>query len=72
MVAEAPAGRTSGRFSRIRNIGLGLFLTLVGIFLLSVLIPTAPARLGYALGVGAVGILAVWVGGILMGVGSRS
>jgi hypothetical protein len=60
------------RFSKNQKIGLGLLLTLVGLALVSVLLPTAPAKFGYALPVAAAGILAVWVGGILMGIGSRS
>ncbi|HTW40059.1 MAG TPA: hypothetical protein VMF04_04305 [Thermoplasmata archaeon] len=54
------------------KIGLGLLFTLVGLFLLSALLPTAPGSLGYGIAVGAVGILTLWVGGILMGIGSRS
>jgi len=69
--ASAPTPR-KGRLGRSQKIGLGLLLTLVGLFLLSALLPTAPARLGFALGVAATGMLALWVGGILMGIGSRS
>ncbi len=57
---------------RTQKIGIGLLLTIVGIALFSVLLPTAPARLGYALPIAGAGILAVWIGGILMGIGSRS
>jgi hypothetical protein len=49
-----------------------LLLTLVGLFLISALLPTAPDKLAFGIGVGASGILAVWFGGILMGIGSRS
>jgi len=60
------------RLGRQVKIGLGLLFTLVGLFLLSALLPTAPGSLGYGIAVGAVGILTLWVGGILMGIGSRS
>jgi|HubBroStandDraft_1064217.scaffolds.fasta_scaffold01474_5 hypothetical protein len=60
------------RSSKQLKIGLGLLLTLVGLFLISALLPTAPDALAYGITVGALGILAVWLGGILMGIGSRS
>ncbi len=66
----APAPRTG--LSKNQKIGLGLLLTFVGLGLLAVLFPTSPTQLGLALPVAAVGILALWVGGILMGIGSRS
>ncbi|MFZ0891513.1 MAG: hypothetical protein WB778_03525 [Thermoplasmata archaeon] len=52
------------------KIGLGLLFTLVGLFLMLRLVPTAPSS-GFLASVGA-GLLLLWVGGILMGVGSRS
>jgi len=58
--------------SKSAKIGLGLLLTLVGLFLLVVLFPTDPASFRTVLPVAAAGIVALWVGGILMGVGSRS
>ncbi len=67
--SAAPARRTG--LSKNQRIGLGLVLTLVGLGLLAVLLPTAP-RLAYLLPIAAVGILALWTGGILMGIGSRS
>jgi hypothetical protein len=69
---EAPTGRARRGLTKNQRIGLGLLLTLVGLLFLAVLFPTAPSALGYALPVGAAGILAVWIGGILMGIGSRS
>jgi len=42
------------------------------LFLLVVLFPTDPASFRTVLPVAAAGIVALWVGGILMGVGSRS
>jgi len=69
----SPSGR--GRrppFSRQAKIGLGLLLTLVGLFLLTLLLPTDPGHLATLLPVAGAGIVALWVGGILMGIGSRS
>ncbi len=70
--APPDRGRRRPRLSRTAKIGLGLLLTLLGLFLVAVLFPSSPAALEVALPVGAVGILALWVGGILMGIGSRS
>ncbi len=80
MVSSAAAGTVSPRItpsrrprlSKSARIGLGLLLTLVGLFLLALLFPTAPGPLDRALPVAAAGIAALWLGGILMGVGSRS
>ena len=66
-----PPPRTSW-LTKPKKIGGGLLLTIVGLFLLSALLPTAPEKLAYALTVAAAGILTLWVGGILMGLGSRS
>lgn len=49
-----------------------MLLTLVGLFLLAVLFPTNPSTFARVLPVAAVGLVALWVGGILMGIGSRS
>lgn len=73
-VTGATAGRR-GRgpaLSRTAKIALGLLLTLLGLFLLVLLFPTNPGSFATALPVAAAGIVAVWVGGILMGIGSRS
>jgi hypothetical protein len=67
----APPAR-AGRLSKSQKIGGGLLLTIVGLFLFSALLPTAPEKLAYAIPVAAAGILALWIGGILMGIGSRS
>jgi hypothetical protein len=72
MEAATPAPARAPRLTKSQKIGGGLFLTIVGLFLLSALIPTAPEKLGFALTAAAAGIVAVWVGGILMGIGSRS
>jgi hypothetical protein len=66
----APPARP--RLSKTAKIGLGLLLTFVGLFLLSDLLPSAPAHLLAVLPLAGAGMLALWVGGILMGVGSRS
>ena len=65
------AGRRP-RLSKSQRIGLGLLLTLVGLFLLADVIPSAPGPLARVLPVAAAGMLVLWVGGILMGIGSRS
>ncbi|MGI0071933.1 MAG: hypothetical protein ACRECT_07735 [Thermoplasmata archaeon] len=67
----SPPVRARG-LTKSQKIGGGLLLTFVGLFLISALIPTAPDRLAYALGVAGAGVLSIWVGGILMGIGSRS
>jgi len=54
------------------KIGLGLLFTLVGLFLAADAFPTAPGTLAHVLPVAAAGLVALWVGGILMGIGSRS
>ena len=73
MVAESPppAARRRG-LSKSARIGLGLLLTVGGLVLVSVLLPTAPGRFATILPVAAAGLLLLWVGGILMGIGSRS
>jgi len=58
--------------SKQQRIGLGLLLTFVGLGLVAVLLPTAPGAFAFALPVAAVGLIALWVGGIMMGIGSRS
>jgi len=72
MAAAPPPRRPRRALSRNQKIGLGLLLTLLGLFLLSILLPTAPGRLGTDLPVAGAGILVLWIGGILMGIGSRS
>jgi hypothetical protein len=52
------------------KVGLGLLFTLIGLFLMLRLLPSAPS--GSFLATVGAGILLLWVGGILMGVGSRS
>jgi len=71
--AAPPTRRRRGvTLSKPAKIGLGLLLTLVGLFLLVLLFPTSPGSFATVLPVAAAGIVALWVGGILMGIGSRS
>ncbi|MCI4339173.1 MAG: hypothetical protein L3J68_02425 [Thermoplasmata archaeon] len=58
--------------SKELKIGGGLLLTIVGLLLLSVLLPTAPEQFAWVLPVAGLGVVLLWVGGILMGIGSRS
>lgn len=67
-----PPRRRRAPFSKSAKIGLGLLSTLIGLFLLSALLPSAPGALARALPVAAVGMIGLWIGGILMGIGSRS
>ncbi len=69
--SPAPAPRPRG-LSKSTKIGLGLLLTIGGLALVAVLLPTAPGRFATLLPVAAAGLLLLWVGGILMGIGSRS
>ncbi len=74
-MSSAPAAPTPVRgrgASKSLKIGVGLLLTFVGIALLSLLLPTDPGGLVHLLPVVGGGILLLWVGGILMGIGSRS
>ncbi len=70
-VAAAP-GPAPPRPSRQRALALGLLLTLGGLVLVAVLLPTAPGRLGTILPIAAAGLVLLWVGGILLGRGSRA
>lgn len=74
VVASSRTGteRRRPRLSRTARIGLGLLLTLLGLFLLVVLFPTSPSAIATVLPVAAAGVLVLWVGGILLGQGSRS
>ena len=75
-MSASPAAPSRSRrrptLSKPAKIGLGLLLTLVGLFLLVLLFPTNPDSFSTIIPVAAVGIVALWVGGILMGIGSRS
>lgn len=74
MTPPVPSARPTGRpprLSRTAKLGIGLLLTLVGLFVLGGTIPTAPGTLERAVAVTAVGAVALWVGGILLGAGGR-
>ena len=64
-----PRPRPGRGLSRQARIALGLLLTLVGLFLLTILFPTSPSAIDRLLPVAAAGVLALWVGGILLGSG---
>jgi len=69
----APPGRSRRRpLSKSARIGIGLLFTLVGLFLLADALPAQPGPLERILPVAAAGIAVLWIGGILMGIGSRS
>jgi hypothetical protein len=70
--APTPRPRRRPTLSKRAKIGLGLLLTFLGLFLLVLLFPTNPSTFSTVLPVTAAGIVALWVGGILMGSGSRS
>ncbi len=63
---------TRPRLSKHAAIGLGLALTFVGLFLLGALVPPNPSALERTLPVAGAGILTLWVGGVLLGRGSRT
>lgn len=48
-------------------VAIGLFLTLVGLFVLGGTVPTAPGTLERAVVITGIGAASVWVGGILLG-----
>jgi len=60
-------GRRRRKLSRGEMVGVGLLLTLVGLFVLGGTLPTDPGSLERAVAITAVGIVALWVGGILLG-----
>lgn len=68
----APPRSRRPRWSKNQKIGTGLVLTLVGLAFVTLLLPTSPSSVGHVLPIAAAAVLALWVGGILMGIGSRS
>lgn len=46
--------------------------TVLGLFLLAAILPVDPGALDRSLPFAAAGITVLWIGGILMGIGSRS
>jgi hypothetical protein len=71
-LARPPAtpGRPK-RPSRGAMVAAGLLLTLVGLFVLGGLLPTAPGALERAVAIAGVGVVALWFGGILLGRSAR-
>lgn len=63
------AAAEARRVRRQRRVVVGLLLTFFGLFLFVYLLPVAPGALAHLLPVAAGGALALWVGGILMGMG---
>jgi len=70
--AVSPLAAPRPRLSKKAKIGLGLLLTLLGLFLMADALPAAPGPLGRLLPIVGAGVVALWIGGILMGIGSRS
>jgi len=68
----AAAPRARRRLSRGAMVSLGLFLTLVGLFVLGGTVPSAPGTLERAVAVAGVGAATIWVGGILLGRSGRA
>jgi len=71
-LASPATRRRRAPLSKATKIGVGLLLTFLGLFLLSILLPTAPGKFSTILPVAGAGMLLLWMGGIWMGVGSRS
>ncbi len=63
---EPPPARRS-RLSRGQRVGLGLLLTLLGLFLCVAALPSSPGPLLRILPYFGAGLVALWVGGILLG-----
>jgi hypothetical protein len=64
---SAPAPIDPVQRRRQKVVLVGLFLTFVGLFAASLEIPVEPSALLRTLPPIAVGLLALWVGGILLG-----
>ena len=61
-----PPTRRRG-LTRLQRVGFGLLATFVGLFLLILLLPTDPTQFSRILPIAAVGLLLLWIGGILLG-----
>ncbi len=59
------------RLSPQARIGLGVLLTLVGLFILGGTVPTAPGPLERDALITGLAAVTLWVGGILLGGGRR-
>lgn len=68
---DSTAASPRRRLSTASRLGLGLLLTLAGLFVLGGLVPSAPSGLERSVAVAAVGIVGLWVGGILLGSAMR-
>ena len=64
-------GRSRSRLPATAWVGLGLLLSLVGLFLLGGTIPSAPGTLERAVAVTGAGAITLWLGGILLGRAGR-
>ncbi len=64
-MAGAPGTAVEGR--RQRLVMVGLVLTFVGLFALGFSLPLGAGTLARILPLAAVGFLALWIGGILLG-----
>jgi len=69
--ATPPVRRPRRRLPTKAKIGLGLVLTLLGLFVLGATVPTAPGTLERAIAITGLGAVALWLGGILLGSGGR-
>jgi hypothetical protein len=68
--SEAPARRSRGLSARAK-VGLGVLLTLVGLFVLGGTVPTAPGTLERDVAVTGLAALGLWLGGVLLGSARR-
>jgi hypothetical protein len=64
--------REQNRLRRQLTIVIGVVFTFVGLFLIAALLPVGAPGLARAVPLAGAGVLAVWVGGILLGRGTRS
>jgi len=68
-VPAAPPGPR--RRSPRAKLGIGLLLTLVGLFVLGGTLPTQSGTLERAVAVTGLGVVALWLGGLFLGLGGR-
>lgn len=69
--AHRPDDRVPLRRSPRAKLGIGLLLTLVGLFVLGGTLPTQPGSLERAVAVTGIGVVALWLGGMFLGLGGR-
>jgi hypothetical protein len=65
MAASPPVDPQNRRRQKV--VVVGLFLTFLGLFAAALELPVAPVALEHAIPGVAVGLLALWIGGILLG-----